>query len=148
MIHWSTPLEIIHGLYCVNLISRQYKPPLISPIPSSSRILTPSTHMRTSTFPLHVQAADNTPPLCVPVLTPPLLRTAPGLESVYLAKALARAFLQANFWLPTNESTATAIARSISALEQNSERRILAKASAVRRIASRWRTYIKDHKHS
>jgi hypothetical protein len=41
-------------------------------------------------------------------------RTAPGLLSVYLAKALASAFLALTFCEPTKESTATPMARSIS----------------------------------
>lgn len=36
----------------------------------------------------------------------------------YLAKALESAFLQLTFWLPTNESTVTAMARSMSCAEQ------------------------------
>lgn len=55
----------------------------------------------------------------------------------YLENALARAFLQLTFWLSTNESTVTAIARSMSWAEQYSERRILQNASAIRMIASK-----------
>lgn len=62
---------------------------------------------------------------------------APGLANVYLAKALASAFLQLTFWLPTNESTVTAIARSISWDEQYSDRRILQKASLILIMASK-----------
>lgn len=69
----------------------------------------------------------------------PLLRLS-GLLSVYFANALANALLQLTFWLATKLSTTTAIARSMSALLQNSLRRILAKDSAMRIMASRWRT--------
>ena len=44
--------------------------------------------------------------------------TAPGRLRVYLAKALAKAFFALTFCEPTKESTATAIARSISTDEQ------------------------------
>jgi len=55
----------------------------------------------------------------LPALSMPLLPLrAPGRASVYLAKARARAFLQLIFWLPTNESTVTAMARSMSWAEQ------------------------------
>jgi hypothetical protein len=63
--------------------------------------------------------------------------TAPGLLSVYLAKARASAFLHETFWLPTKLSTATAMARSMSDALQYSESRILAKASEIRRMDSR-----------
>lgn len=43
---------------------------------------------------------------------PPL--PCPDRDSVYLANALASAFLQLTFWLPTKLSTVTAIALSIS----------------------------------
>lgn len=66
--------------------------------------------------------------------------TAPGLFRVYFANALARAFLQLTFWLPTKLSTLTAIARSMSVALQYSDSRIFANASLIRRIASRWRT--------
>lgn len=55
----------------------------------------------------------------------------------YLAKARERAFLQLTFWLPMNDSTVTAMARSMSCAEQYSDRRILQKASAIRMMASR-----------
>ena len=61
----------------------------------------------------------------------------PGLASVYLANARARAFLQLTFWLPTKLSTVTAIARSMSCAEQYSDRRILQNASLMRMMASR-----------
>jgi hypothetical protein len=64
-------------------------------------------------------------------------RTAPGLLSVYFAKALASAFLALTFCEPTKESTATAIARSMSWAEQYSESRILQKDSAIRIMASK-----------
>lgn len=67
--------------------------------------------------------------------------TAPGRLRVYFAKARARAFLHETFWLPTKLSTATAMARSMSAALQYSERRILAKDSEIRRMDSRWRTW-------
>lgn len=71
------------------------------------------------------------------LLCAPLLWLAPGLVSVYLANARAKAFLQLSFWLPTKLSTVTAIARSISCAEQYSDRRILQKASLMRMMASR-----------
>jgi hypothetical protein len=54
-----------------------------------------------------------------------------------LANARDSAFLQLTFWLPTKESTVTAMARSISIEEQYSDRRILQKASAIRMMASK-----------
>ena len=93
----------------------------------------------------YVQAPTPTP---LPLPSPPAataagarrLLTAPGRLSVYLANALANAFLHDTFWLPTKLSTATAMARSMSCPLQYSLRRILAKASLVRRMDSRWRT--------
>lgn len=55
----------------------------------------------------------------------------------YFANALERAFLQLTFWLPMNESTVTAMARSMSRAEQYSDKRILQKDSAIRMIDSR-----------
>lgn len=83
----------------------------------------------------------NQAPTATPLLGPaPLAATAtapPALLRVYFANALARARLQLTFWLPTKDSTVTAMARSTSTLEQYSERRILQKASEIRMIASR-----------
>lgn len=60
-----------------------------------------------------------------------------GRANVYLEKALARAFLQLTFWLPTKLSTVTAIARSMSCALQYSERRMRQKASEMRMMASK-----------
>lgn len=64
----------------------------------------------------------------------------PGRDSVYLAKARARAFLQLTFWLPTKLSTVTEMALSMSCVEQYSDSRMRQKASLRRMMASRWRT--------
>lgn len=60
--------------------------------------------------------------------------------TAYLENARFSAFLQLTFWLPMNDSTATAIARSMSCDEQYSASRIRAKLSARRMMDSRWRT--------
>lgn len=58
-------------------------------------------------------------------------------EETYLANARDSAFLALTFWLPMNDSTVTAIARSMSCAEQYSDKRILQKASPIRMMASR-----------
>lgn len=91
--------------------------------------------------PYAAAAACLLPPLpprrCDVAPAPP---AAPGLASVYLANALASAFLQLTFWLPTKLSTVTAMARSMSCAEQYSDRRMRQNASLMRMMASRWRT--------
>ena len=69
-----------------------------------------------------------------------LLEGAVSSDMTYFANALASALLQLTFWLLTKLSTVTAMARSMSCAEQYSPRRILQKASLMRRMASRWRT--------
>lgn len=82
-------------------------------------------------------AAASSALLAPPVLGPAVGRALSGRRNVYFAKALASAFFALTFWLPTKESTVTAIARSMSWLLQKSDRRILQKDSAMRIIASR-----------
>lgn len=79
-------------------------------------------------------------PLAPPPLPPPpalLEPPTPGLASVYLAKALASAFLALTFWLPMKLSTVTAMARSMSCARQYSDSRMRQKASEIRMMASR-----------
>lgn len=72
------------------------------------------------------------------IISNPFFPHEPHLERrTYLAKALAKAFLQLTFCPPTNESTVTAMARSTSCEVQYSDRRILQKASLIRMMASR-----------
>lgn len=102
---------------------------------------TPKLPQEATQSPYAAAAACLLPPLpprrCDAAPAPP---AAPGLASVYLANALASAFLQLTFWLPTKLSTVTAMARSMSCAEQYSERRMRQNASLMRMMASRWRT--------
>ena len=95
--------------------------------------------LNASLLPLHTYASTLAVLAPVVFLGPPL--TVPGRLSVYLANALARALLQLTFWLPMKDSTVTAMARSISCELQYSQSRILEKDSAMRIMASRWRTF-------